>query len=46
MNIGESGVRLSNEGRSYTSSTLLGVSSGTFDEIDLDKNALTDFHTF
>jgi hypothetical protein len=46
MNVGGSGARPSNEGRSGTSSTSLGVGRGTSDEIDFDEDALTDFHTF
>jgi hypothetical protein len=44
MNVRESGARLSNEGRSCTSSTSLGVGSGTSNKVE--KYALKDFHSF
>jgi hypothetical protein len=45
---GPSGARMSNEGRICSTSTSLGVGlgSGTSYDPDLDKDALTDFHTF
>jgi hypothetical protein len=51
MNDGESGpsgAKMSNEGRSCSNSTSLGVGldSGTSDDPALNKDALTDFHTF
>jgi hypothetical protein len=44
MNVGGSGAKLSNEGRSCTSSTSLGGCSGTSDKVE--KYALKDFHSF
>jgi hypothetical protein len=43
-----SGARMSNKGRSCSTSTSLGVelSSGTYDDLDLNKDVLTDFHAF
>lgn len=48
MNMGGSGVRLSNEGRSCTSSTSLGVGSGsgTRSSGKVEKDVVKDFHSF
>jgi hypothetical protein len=44
MNVGGSGARLSNEGRSCTSSTSFGVGSGTRTSNKVEKYALKDYH--
>jgi hypothetical protein len=46
MNVGGSGARLSNEGRSCTSSTSLGVGSGTRTSGKAEKDVVKDFHLF
>jgi len=46
MNVGVSGARPSNEDRNGTSSTSLGMSSGTSYEISLNQDALADYHSF
>jgi len=46
MNVGGSGARLSNEGRSCTSSTSLGVGSGTRTSGKAEKDVVKDFHSF
>jgi hypothetical protein len=46
MNVGESGARLSNEGRNCTSSTSFGVGSGTRTSNKVEKDALKDFYSF
>jgi len=46
MNVGVSGARPSNEDRNGTSSTSLGMGSGTSYEINLNQDALADYHSF